>query len=988
MSKLTKFSFLVVVLIGLGIFLIDVLSVHAIETDCVSCQLTVHVNDSSTHEPIEGANVHIEDDKYSHDFVTDSNGKVDTSVPPGDYNITASKSGYCPNSTEKICNWCGNPIHAIILLSKCPEDKCYDGIDNDEDGLIDCEDSDCEGKYCGDCSNYDCRIDDNPFSFDYLISGTMTCKDGMCSSDTCEYGHFCADDDLNDSVTVSCHAECDEDEDCKDYCDGSVRYYDGYCDILQYCTCSYSIEDCDDYDGWYNTTNTRWVSDTCIEKEQKEQEYRDYTCEENEGTECAYIVTDTRWVDTGNTRNKPDGTPCDDGLWCTVDDQCSSGQCIGTERDCSDNNECTQDICNEELDQCENPPKPEGTYCGEPRDCPDSYCEGFFGVFYPVDGHDYCDGEGNCIVYSCDLIGSYCTDDDPCDGIDGLTCGAECDQDEDCEDYCEGDIRYYNGLCDLELTCTCSWLNSEDCNDYDENNCWCEVENNKYLFYKCDDWTCGDGECIDSGSDWDKYSETCGKEFECQHADFCTEYICFKSNVGRWGKWTWDTEPESTELICDDGDDNDCDGLVDCQDPDCDTVPPETTKTYEGSHLIDGEYEWINSMTLINLTAVDNPAEGQCASGVKETKYKVKLVPNEYCENSTLCQPVEDGDWQTYTEPFTINEDSCHIIEFYSIDNLNNQEELKWQCVFVDNKPPVINKTIGEPKTECQGSECDDWNWKITLNTSITLSCEDQEPHPAGKDKLLYRIKLDNGEWSDWIDPDGIKIIYFEEECTHTLEVFCNDTLGNSVTDVEKFKVEGTSFEIQLNKKWNLVSVPFVLLNDDPEEVFKDIKDDIESVWTYDPEDPACASTENWCLYVPGLGGNLAHIKPGWGYWIKMKEPNVLLVGGKLMSPAKTLPSRSLTAGWNLIGYYGTDGRSGYYGPFDDGRYAYCTLYSLVDTHEGYTKWSSLYSYWDGSDFELNECDDMYPGAGYWIGMIEAVSEYMPSTVCPGCPCE
>ncbi len=185
-----------------------------------------------------------------------------------------------------------------------------------------------------------------------------------------------------------------------------------------------------------------------------------------------------------------------------------------------------------------------------------------------------------------------------------------------------------------------------------------------------------------------------------------------------------------------------------------------------------------------------------------------------------------------------------------------------------------------------------------------------------------------------------------------------------------------------------MVSVPFVLLNDDPDEVFKDIKDDIESVWTYDPEDPACASTENWCLYVPGLGGNLAHIKPGWGYWIKMKEPNVLLVGGKLMSPAKTLPSRSLTAGWNLIGYYGTDGRSGYYGPFDDGRYAYCTLYSLVDTHEGYTKWSSLYSYWDGSDFELNECDDMYPGAGYWIGMIEAVPEYMPSTVCPGCPCE
>ncbi len=30
--------------------------------------------------------------------------------------------------------------------SKCPETNCSDGIDNDSDGFTDCEDNDCKGK--------------------------------------------------------------------------------------------------------------------------------------------------------------------------------------------------------------------------------------------------------------------------------------------------------------------------------------------------------------------------------------------------------------------------------------------------------------------------------------------------------------------------------------------------------------------------------------------------------------------------------------------------------------------------------------------------------------------------------------------------------------------------------------------------------------------------------------------------------------------------
>ena len=53
-----------------------------------------------------------------------------------------------------------------------------------------------------------------------------------------------------------------------------------------------------------DTGNTKWIDDPqdpCREIEQKEQEYRDYTCS---GSSCDFSVTNTQWIDTGNYRIK------------------------------------------------------------------------------------------------------------------------------------------------------------------------------------------------------------------------------------------------------------------------------------------------------------------------------------------------------------------------------------------------------------------------------------------------------------------------------------------------------------------------------------------------------------------------------------------------------------------------------------------------------------------------------------------------------------
>ncbi|RME21121.1 MAG: hypothetical protein D6806_15245, partial [Deltaproteobacteria bacterium] len=47
-----------------------------------------------------------------------------------------------------------------------------------------------------------------------------------------------------------------------------------------------------------------------------------------------------------NCSTLPDGSACNDGDPCTVNDVCSAGACSGTPKNCSDGNVCTDDACN------------------------------------------------------------------------------------------------------------------------------------------------------------------------------------------------------------------------------------------------------------------------------------------------------------------------------------------------------------------------------------------------------------------------------------------------------------------------------------------------------------------------------------------------------------------------------------------------------------------------------------------------------------------
>jgi GH25 family lysozyme M1 (1,4-beta-N-acetylmuramidase)/surface antigen len=133
----------------------------------------------------------------------------------------------------------------------------------------------------------------------------------------------CEGTDTSCGIYPNCE-NCNEDDGCYLYDNGcEERNY--YCASNE-AGCGYTYSN-RHTDGWVDTGNTDWVDvNECLEKERKEQQYRDYYCS---GGACTYSVTGTQWVDTGNTRNKPDGTICG----CTASNtlkRCYGGVCTDT----------------------------------------------------------------------------------------------------------------------------------------------------------------------------------------------------------------------------------------------------------------------------------------------------------------------------------------------------------------------------------------------------------------------------------------------------------------------------------------------------------------------------------------------------------------------------------------------------------------------------------------------------------------------------------
>jgi len=144
--------------------------------------------------------------------------------------------------------------------------------------------------------------------------------------------------------------------------------------------------------------------------------------------------------------------------------------------------------------------------------------------------------------------------------------------------------------------------------------------------------------------------------------------------------------------------------------------------------------------------------------------------------------------WTLYTSPFTIPEEGLYRIECYCIDKYGrNESDPTWggtknYTIFIDNSPPVITESIGEPNIKISKNE-----FFVTPDTQIAFSAKDAGKYPVGLDTLQYRI-WNSGSWSAWAD--YVNPIQFTTPSTYYLEVRASDLLGNTFVRNITFHVE------------------------------------------------------------------------------------------------------------------------------------------------------------------------------------------------------
>ncbi len=235
---------------------------------------------------------------------------------------------------------------------------------------------------------------------------------------------------------------------------------------------------------------------------------------------------------------------CDDGIECTLD-ACTTGSCTHEANDAAcpaPANECLRAVC------------VLGTGCTE---------ESRTG---PCDNGDFCDGTDSCVDGSCTGSG------DPCPGA------STCDEDLDACTGCVGDGDCPNGQECSGGTCTCPTGDTELCDTAGDEDCNGLAD---CLDSACNGASCGangrvciEGDCGCLGTV--ELCSAAGDE-DCNGAANCADSAC-EGRTCQSGRicisGSCDPDcvyegPEASEGFCEDGRDNDCDGMTDCGDPEC-----------------------------------------------------------------------------------------------------------------------------------------------------------------------------------------------------------------------------------------------------------------------------------------------------------------------------------------------------------------------------------------------------------------------------------
>lgn len=101
-----------------------------------------------------------------------------------------------------------------------------------------------------------------------------------------------------------------------------------------------------------------------------------------------------------------DGLACDDGVFCNGTESCQSGACSSADSPCEDANACTTDTCDEDTNVCVNAVRPDGSSCDDGLFCNGIEAGCSSGVC--ASGALPCPDANPCTVATCDEVQNQC----------------------------------------------------------------------------------------------------------------------------------------------------------------------------------------------------------------------------------------------------------------------------------------------------------------------------------------------------------------------------------------------------------------------------------------------------------------------------------------------------------------------------------------------------------------------------------------------------
>jgi len=272
------------------------------------------------------------------------------------------------------------------------------------------------------------------------------------------------------------------------------------------------------------------------------------------------------------------------------------------------------------------------------------------------------------------------------------------------------------------------------------------------------------------------------------------------------------------------------------------------------------------------------------------------------------------------------------------------------QTIWVD-EPAGVNVTLQTSVEGAEGYEAVQILFDVTvqpLTSSVTFEVY-EAPNwvPAGGDSGEWPI---GGNFSVSADYEKTFLfrLTFNKVGVYAIEFVLDDLKGGDlIVDEMSFAVTGVSVEVELNKGWNLMSLPIVPDNKALAAVLAGIMGNVTSVHHYN------AATAKWLIYAPPDFSTLTTIEDGKAYWINMRADDTLTVVGQAVAPpgyGPVPPTYSVVQGWNMVGFRAMANMT-------------------VDDYLKGTNYVRIYGFDlnEGGWFSLSKDADMEPGLGYWV---------------------